>query len=355
MPYKVTREVRGGRVVSLALGIPEVDAYLNFVKYRCRPNTWINYAHDLEIFLNVVQKPITEVGPSDVIDFIQHQREAPTPRHRHRKTTPPRSGLSEQTIRRRLSTISGFYEYLRVCSDTSAKANPVPRGLATRSAFWGNRIGRNRLGSPSMTPLVRVPRTLPRPLDSEETTRFLNSLHTQRDKAMMLLMLLGGLRKSEVLGLTLQDVDFGQRTVFVRDGKGGQQRVVAVSEVVLHTLLQYLDEERPESSWSHLFLVLKGPRRGQPMSTTALDTIIEYHRERAGTPGIHCHRLRHTCLTRLRQAGMSLEALQAQAGHKSVSSTRLYLHLCPRELEEEYLQLSEELLTLPGKEGQRNA
>ena len=40
-----------------------------------------------------------------------------------------------------------------------------------------------------------------------------------------------------------------------------------------------------------------------------------------------CHQLRHTCLTRLREAGMSLEAVQAQAGHRSIESTRIYLHL----------------------------
>jgi len=144
-----------------------------------------------------------------------------------------------------------------------------------------------------------------------------------------------------VLDLALEDVDFGQHIVVIRDGKGGQRRVVAVANVALEEVLRYLDEERPLSSVSKLFLVLKGPRRGQPLSVCGLDMIIEYHRELAGAPGIQCHRLRHTCLTRLRQAGMSLEALQAQAGHKSLSSTGIYLHLCPRELREEYLRVSD--------------
>jgi len=120
-----------------------------------------------------------------------------------------------------------------------------------------------------MAPLIRVPQTLPRPLDAEEVTRFVSSLRTQRDKAMVLLMLFGGLRKSEVLGLSLKDVDFGQRTVLITDGKGGHQRVAAVSETVLKALLQYLNGERPPNSSPRLFLVLKGPRRGQPLSTAA--------------------------------------------------------------------------------------
>lgn len=343
MIYKLHREVEEGKVVGLSLGVPEVDDYLKFLKYRCRPNTWINYGYDLQIFLNIVRKRILEVTPADIFAFIEQQRETSL-RRRDDKLGHLSSGLSSQTVKRRLTAVSGFYEYLRVSSDTPPKANPVSRGLAARSTFWGNKFSND-----GVTPLIRTPQTLPRPLDSEEITRFLNSLRTQRDKAMVLLMLLGGLRKSEVLGLALKDVDFGQRTVLIRDGKGGYQRVVAVSEAALQVVLLYLNEERPSSSSDRLFLVLKGPRKGQPLSSAALDTIIEYHREQAGTPGVQCHRLRHTCLTRLRQAGMSLEALQAQAGHRSMTSTRIYLHLCPRELQEEYLRVSELLFTSQGK------
>jgi len=59
-------------------------------------------------------------------------------------------------------------------------------------------------------------------------------------------------------------------------------------------------------------------------------------RERAGIAGLTCHQLRHTCFTRLREAGMALEAIQAQAGHRSIESTRIYLHLADRWLAGEY-------------------
>lgn len=347
MTYKLRREVEHDKVIGLSLGAPEVDAYLRFLKYRCRPNTWLSYGYDLQVFLNMVRKPVLEVTPADIFAFIRQQWEGP--RRQDIKAPYADVGLSNRTVKRRLTAVSGFYEYLRVCGDTPLKANPVPRGLAARGTFWGNSYRHD-----AMMPLIKVPQTLPRPLDAEEITRFLNSLRTQRDKAIVLFMLLGGLRKSEVLGLTLKDVDFGQHTVVVRDGKGGQQRVAAVSQAALQVLLRYLNEERPHSSSPQLFLVLKGPRRGQPLKIRGLDMIIEYHREQAGSPGVQCHRLRHTCLTRLRQAGMSLEALQAQAGHRSMASTRIYLHLCPRELREEYLRVSGLLLTSQGTEGIKN-
>src|SRR5260370_31649733 len=76
-----------------------------------------------------------------------------------------------------------------------------------------------------------------------------------------------------------------------------------------------------------VFVVLKGPRRGRPVSAEGLDEILSGARRRAGLEHATCHELRHTCLTRLREAGMALEAVQAQAGHLSIESTPVYLHL----------------------------
>ena len=64
-------------------------------------------------------------------------------------------------------------------------------------------------------------------------------------------------------------------------------------------------------------------------------------RRRAGLEQATCHQLRHTCLTRLREAGMELEAVQAQAGHVSIESTRIYLHLSDDWLAGEYRRASE--------------
>ena len=67
-------------------------------------------------------------------------------------------------------------------------------------------------------------------------------------------------------------------------------------------------------------VVLKGPRRGLPLSAEGLDEILSGARRRAGLEHATCHELRHTCLTRLREAGMALEAVQAQAGHRSIEA-----------------------------------
>jgi integrase/recombinase XerD len=338
MTYKLRREVVDRKVTRLSLGVAEVDDYLKFLQYRCRPNTWLSYGYDLQIFLNFIWKPLLEVTSADILAFVDSQQSAPNRQGRTNGLSSKGPGLSNRTINRRLAAVASFYEYLRVFHDLPSNRNPVPRSLAKRNVFWANRYGNT-----ASLALIRVPQTLPRPLDPEEISPFVNSLLTHRDKAMVLLMLLAGLRKSEVLNLGLKDIDFGQRTLMVREGKGGHQRVVAISDPGLQALISYLNKERPSGNSDKVFLVMKGKNKGQPLTVGALDTIIEYHRHKADTPGVQCHRMRHTCFTRLRQGGMSLEALQAQAGHSSINTTRIYLHLCPRELQEEYLRMSDKL------------
>ena len=244
------------------------------------------------------------------------------------------SGLSARTIARRLSSVSGLYAYLVARGDTPVRANPVPRGLLTR------RQGGSRRSQTA--PLVRVPRTLPRILSPEEADRLMGALRRYRDRAMVLAMLLAGLRRCEVLGLRLQDVQVADRRLVVVEGKGGHHRVVPAANRFFDALGAYLYDERPETARTdRVFVVLKGPRRGLPLSAEGLDEILEGARRRAGLGHATCHELRHTCLTRLREAGMALEAVQAQAGHLSIESTRVYLHLANDWLATEYRRAAE--------------
>jgi integrase len=154
---------------------------------------------------------------------------------------------------------------------------------------------------------------------------------------MVLAMVLVGLRRCEVLGLRLPDVQIGDRRLVVVEGKGGHHRVVPAANRFFDALGDYLHDERPGGSRTdRIFVVLKGPRRGQPLSAEGVDEILAGARARAGVPQATCHGLRHTCLTRLREAGMALEAVQAQAGHRSLESTRVYLHLTNDWLADQY-------------------
>jgi site-specific recombinase XerD len=326
----LVRSVSSSGEASYALGDPLVDRYLEFVQGRCRANTLRATAFDLKTFFSIVRKPPVDVRPADVFDFLVAQRGD----RKVVRISDGESGLSARTIARRLSSVSGFYAYLIARGDTPVSVNPVPRGLATR-----NRSGSRRT---RIAPLVRVPRTLPTILSPADVDRLLAALRTHRDRAMVLAMVLGGLRRCEVLGLRLGDLWVGERRVFIAEGKGGHHRVVPIVNRFFIAVGDYLDAERPAAATTErLFVVLKGPRRGQPLSAEGVDEILDGARRRAGLDHGTCHQLRHTCLTRLREAGMALEAVQAQAGHRSIESTRIYLHLSNEWLAGEYRRAAE--------------
>ena len=130
--------------------------------------------------------------------------------------------------------MSGLYGFLHARGDVSV--NPVPRGLPTR---------RERQRPGQGVPLVRVPRTLPRILDPAEVDALTAALRTHRDRAMVAAMVLGGLRRCEVLGLRLGDLRFGERRLFIAEGKGGHQRLIPVSPRFFTEVSAYLDAERP--------------------------------------------------------------------------------------------------------------
>jgi integrase/recombinase XerD len=126
------------------------------------------------------------------------------------------------------------------------------------------------------------------------------------------------------------------------EGKGGRERIVPISNMFFSEVGEYLVNERPRNApTDRVFVALKGPSRGNGMSAEGVDVIMREARRRAGLERATCHQLRHTCLTRLREAGMALEALQAQAGHASIESTRVYLHLTNDWLAREYRSASE--------------
>jgi integrase/recombinase XerD len=276
------RVTDGRELRVITLGHPLVDAYLEFVGARGAVNTWLATADDLKVFFEVVAKEPAQVTAADVFAFLAHQR---SPRHEKVvRIEDGEAGLSARTIARRLSSVAGLFEYLLARGDAGVASSPVSRGLASRRPGRRGRRG---------VRLVRTPRTLPRVLSPPEVDRLLGALRTRRDRAMVLAMLLGGLRRCEVLGLRLSDVSVGERRVHIACGKGGRERIVPVSGRFFGALGEYLELERPgEAVTEACFVVLKGPRRGLPLSASGLDEVLDGARARAGLSRCTCHQLR---------------------------------------------------------------
>jgi site-specific recombinase XerC len=204
-----------GRLL-IRLGHEAVDAYLEFLAVRCRPNTVVAAGSDLKIFFTLVPKDPDAVTTADVLAFITAQRSAGDPNVV--RLVDGESGLSARTIKRRLSSLSSMFAFLVARGDV--EGNPVPAGLPTRRSRRSGRLG---------VPLIRTPRTLPRIVSPEEVDALLGACRRVRDRAMFEAMVFGGLRRCEVLGLRLDDLDAAHRQVFIVEGKGGHQRRIPIS------------------------------------------------------------------------------------------------------------------------------
>ena len=202
-----------------------------------------------------------------------------------------RRTAAASTVNRRVAAARAFFEYLVM---TGARTgNPVPsprRGQGIRPAARGL-LGHLGPGRPrGGGRLVRQPRRLPESLPAGDVDAFVASLRTHRDRAMVLAMLLGGLRSAEVRGLKLADVDMGRRRLRVI-GKGGKERHVPVDQAFFTELAAYLRLERPPGlATPECFVVLRGPTTGAPVTEAGLRSLFRRHREASGAARVRPHR-----------------------------------------------------------------
>ncbi len=321
-----------------------VNEFLGYLADRnFSPRTCRAYAFDLLAFTRWLDSEAVVLADVDVdvlLRFLTACRAA-TPRGRpggnvYSIRDGPNSGYAPATINRRLAAISALFAF-REMRDPRAR-NPVPRGRAARMRGSGERSGLlGHVGKPKPRSRLRVrePRRLPRGLSREESSALLGSFRTWRDRAIGGLMLLSGLRSAEVLSLRVADVDIARRWVRVT-GKGGKERSVPIDTDVAGAIQTYLLAERPDTDASALFVVAKGPNRGQPLTPAGLRTVFRYHRGQSGVAAGHPHALRHSFGTALAEAGVDLSVIQALMGHDHVDSSAAYIHLAPSFLREEF-------------------
>jgi len=245
--------------------------------------------------------------------------------------------LAPATVNLRLAAVSGLFTFRSMRDPTAL--NPMPRGREAHRRSAGERGGLlthvDRGVRQRSALRVRDVRRLPKGLDHCEVVALLESLRSWRDRAMAGLMVFCGLRSAEVLALDVTDVDIGGRWLLVA-GKGGKERRVPLDVDVAGVIQTYLLVERPETVSGRLFIVAKGPTRGEPLSLEGLRRVLRYHRELSGVAGGHPHALRHTFGTALAEAGVDLAVMQALLGHTHIDTTARYVHVAPVRVKAEF-------------------
>ena len=195
----------------------------------------------------------------------------------------------------------------------------------------------NEEGIPMVNPVTRIslrlPKPLPRHLTDDQVMRLFGVITDLRDRAMFMLMLRCGLRVEEVAHLCMDAVEYRRRQIFVSHGKGGKDRVVYMSEDARSALLAYL--ARRSSKAKGLFLVQKGPMRGNPISVRGIQKRIEYY-ARKGKLNVSCHRLRHTMATQLLNADADLATIQDLLGHGQITTTQRYCRVANLKVQRDY-------------------
>jgi integrase/recombinase XerD len=182
---------------------------------------------------------------------------------------------------------------------------------------------------------VREPKLNIVPLSVNEVARFWRSFRNARDLAIVGLMLLHGLRSAEVIALNRDDVLLPEAQLRVH-GKGNKLRLLPLAPETTRLVDHYLRVERPDPSSAALFVVLKGPARGQRMTPAGLRSLFRHHRRTTGVQIANPHRFRHTFACDMVRAGMSLPALMQLMGHADIETTLRYVHVAPQDVYLEY-------------------
>jgi site-specific recombinase XerD len=272
--------------------VPEWDdalsAFLDYLSsYRgYSPHTVKAYARDLREFRSFLAARHAAVETPDLVQRRVVVQYALSLR-----------GAAPLTVRRKLAGISSFFGFLELTGQIAR--NPA-RGV----------------------PLPKVAQSLPECLTEDQAWRLLEAAHTPWHRAMVALLLLAGLRRSEAAAITLGDVDLDEAQLVVR-GKGAKRRTVALAPPVVDAVRDCL-ECRPATDGDHLFVSRIG---GQPIAGRVVNRMLARVLREAGlddetaTP----HTLRRTFATHLNRQGVDVRTIQELLGHADLRTTARYL------------------------------
>ncbi len=219
---------------------------------------------------------------------------------------------STRTLARRLSSIRNFYSYM--LREGRLTVNP------------STRVEAPRLGRP-----------LPKSLTEEEVESLLAAPDTEtllglRDRTMLEVLYATGLRVSELVGLSLTQLNLRQGLVRVT-GKGNKERLVPLGAESLDWLQRYLQNGRPDLVANSGSEAVFPNRRGTQMTRQAFWHVIKRYAGLAGiTKPLSPHVLRHAFATHLLNHGADLRAVQMLLGHTDISTTQIYTHVARERL-----------------------
>jgi integrase/recombinase XerD len=253
------------------------------------PNTVRTYIHAIEDFARYFGRSPYRLGPEDIRQYQVHL-------FRERK-------LSAGTVEGRTAALRFFFV------------------KTLKRPYIHDQI-----------PFPKRQRPLPTVLSQDEVARLIDSAQSLMHRAMLITLYGTGVRRAELCQLKVADVDSKRMVIRVRDGKGGRDRDVLLSDKLLETLREYWRWMKPKT---YLFPgTVKNWRADVPITTKVVWTAVNEARKRAGIEKrITPHTLRHSFATHMLEAGADLRTIQVLLGHAELADTAVYLHLSRRHLQ----------------------
>ncbi len=274
--------------------------YLSVERQRSN-NTVASYERDLKsfsVFLTQKGRSFRDFKRQDIVDFLSHLRT---------------NNYAVSSTARYLSSIRALCRFMvleGLRGDDPSEALQTPKGIK------------------------RLPKALP----VDAVLQIIESVNHDglglRDRVMLELMYAAGLRVSELVGLTLQDLNLEAGFLRVQ-GKGNRERVVPISRHTAERLKDYIENVRPflmkKKRSSHLFL----SQQGRPITRQRFWQLLKHYGRLLGidlTP----HQLRHSFATHLLEGGADLRSIQKMLGHADISTTQIYTKVTTERLKGVY-------------------
>ena len=267
-------------------------------------NTYLSYKNDLNMYKAFLhQKNISnpeKISSADVIEFIEYLQKKD-----HDEIT---------TVARKLTTIKNYHAYLE-----KEKIAPINVTLGIKRPKLKKTIAKT-LSMDDINTLLDI--NLLTPFD-------------YRNKAMLELVYGTGLRVSELVNLTLNNIDFTNCIIRIV-GKGNKERIIPLGEYSMYYLNLYM-EKRPLLEKNNLCEKLFLNNHGKGITRQGFFKILknlleEKHLNVEASP----HTLRHSFATHLLEGGADLKSIQEMLGHSDISTTRMYTHVTNQKVTHDY-------------------
>lgn len=269
----------------------DLESFLRFVQYRqgSSKTTLITYRSNLREFLTYLDNRSLSIEEiNNYADVIS------------------RRDYKLKTFRNKLTIIRCYVQYLYIHNLTDIRPEQIilPKLRDTEATF----------------------------LTSEEVTQMLKVIRNLKDKTIVLFLLTSGIRVSELVNIQLEDVI--DRSVIIRNGKGGKNRLVFISLQTERYLKRYLKVRGTKPGY--LFLNYLG---GSLSRQIVSRKVTEYAKLAGITKNVSAHTLRHTMATEMLRNGGRLEDVQQILGHANIRTTMIYLHFTNDHLKNSYNQI----------------